>query len=142
MSDFVATFDALRTRLQAFTALPLYWPNDERTPSLGSTVAPAGYVYSEISIQDSRQITLGNPVIWRDFGELAVYVNVPRATRVGVAEQHAETIRGLFGVNSVSGVIVTKKTIGLGKVVESTNGRLWSVPVLIDWFADREESVS
>lgn len=137
MSDFVSTADALRTRLQAFTSLPLFWPNDDRTPT--PELAPNGFVYSEIAVQDEQQMTLGNPALHRDYGELTIYVYVPRGSRIGTAEGYAEQIRGLFGTTAVSGVNVTKKTIGRGQGVDGPSGKAYAVPVYIEFNADRTE---
>lgn len=139
MSDLVATFNALRARLATWTTLPLYWPNDDRTPTLNSDTAPNGYVFSEIRITDEAQMSLGSPTFRRDYGELSVYVNVPLGTRTGTAEQYAQELRALFGTLDVAGVVVTRKTMDLGQLVESSDGRLWSVRVGIEWFADRTE---
>lgn len=139
MSDIAATFAALRNKLAEFTALPLYWPNDDRTPSLDSVTAPAGYVYSEIRVQDEEQIELGATGTRRDHGEMLIYVNVPRGTRTGGAEAYAEQIRALFTPANITGVTVLSKTVDFGSPVESDKGRLWSVPIRIEWFADRVE---
>lgn len=137
MSDFATTFNALRTRLQAFTTLPLYWPNDGRTPSPKD--APNGYVYSEIRVLDEAQIELGAVATHRDTGEMEIWVNVPRGTLAGTAEAYAQEIRALFGVSNVSGVIVTRKTVEPGQIVPTNFGRMYCVPVRIDWWSDRLE---
>lgn len=139
MADFVATVAALRTRLEAFAGLPLYWPNDARTPSLD--VAPDGFVYSEIRHTNERPMTLGRDGdrVHRDFGELVVYVYVPAGSHTGAAEAHAQTIRNLFRMTAVPDVICTRRTIGTGGNSENKFGRFWSVPVVIDFHTDRLE---
>lgn len=143
MSDVVATFDTLRRRLENFTRLPLYWPNDDRTPDLGSASAPNGYVYSEIRVLDEGPASLGDDDtrLHRDTGEMVVYVNVPRGSRAGTAEAYAQEIRALFKMTVLTGIVVTRRTIDFGQPVESSDGRLWSVPVRIEWFADRLDNV-
>lgn len=139
MADIVSTLAALRVRLQSFTDLPLYYPNDSGEPSIKN--APNGFVYSEAQVLDERPISLGpnGGRMHRDFGEFMIYVNVPRNTKAGTAEGYAQTIRNLFGMTDVAGVVITRKTIQLGTIVESSDGRLWSVPLRIEWFADRTE---
>lgn len=135
MSNIVATAAALRTALSAFTALPLYWPNDPRDPPLD------GFVYSEIRVTDEKPVTIGvnGTRKHRDTGEFAVYIYVPAGSLAGAAEQHAETIRALFGVTDIPGVVVTRRTIGQGQIVDGPNGRNWAVPVIVEWFSDRTE---
>jgi hypothetical protein len=137
MSDFATTFNALRAKLQEFTTLPIYWPNDSRTPTLKD--APSGYVYSEIRVQDEAQIELGSSATHRDTGELEIWVMVPRGTQTGTAETYAQTIRALFGVSNVSGVIVNRKIVEPGRIVPTNFGRMYCVPIRIDWWADRLE---
>lgn len=139
MPDFAATTAALRTRLQTFTDLPLYWPNDDRTPTL--EVAPNGFIYSEVRHVDERPISLGpdGERVHRDFGELAIYVYVPRGSKIGTAETHAQTIRNLFKLSAVAGIKCTRRTIGQGAASESDVGRFWSVPVVVEFFTDRTE---
>lgn len=141
MSDFVAAAAALRTRLEEFDALPLYWPNDDRTPTLEN--APNGFVYSEIRLLDERQMTLAptGDRTHRDFGELAIYVYVPAGSLVGTAEAHAQTIRNLFKLDAIDGVYCTRRTIGAGQSTgtPATPGRFWGVPVIVEFFTDRTE---
>lgn len=143
MSDFVATCDALRTKLKEFTALPLFWPNDKNQPSLD--VAPKGYVYSEVEPYDGRSIALGG-TDYRDSGEFNIYVCVPRGTRARTAEGYAQQIRALFQPNNVTGVTIWNRKISSGResefvgAVNGPAGRVWCVPVTIDWFSDRKES--
>lgn len=137
MSDIAATYAALRATLQGFTSLPLYWPNDDRTPTLD--VAPNGYVYSEARVLHEEQIELGSPATRRDTGEFEIWVLVPRGSRTGDAETYAQQIRALFGVTTTSGVVVTNKTVDVGRMVAASHGRMYCVPVRIDWWADRTE---
>ena len=140
MSDFVATVDAFRTRLEtSFTALPVYWPNDDRDPI--ATGGAKGWIYAEMEIIDERPVSLGHDGIrrHRDIGVFEVIVYVPRGTRTGLAEQHAETIRNLFKANSVAGCQITSRRIGVGDTVEGPQGRWYAVPVRIEFFTDRTE---
>jgi len=141
MSEYVATLDALRTRLQDnFTGLPIFYGNDDREPTLKDN--PAGFVLATGYVSDERQISLGleGARLHRDFGELSVYVYVPRNTRVGAAEAHAEQIRALFKTTAISGVTVTRRTIGRGDAVEGPGqSRAYCVPVFVEFFADRLE---
>lgn len=138
MSDFSTTFGKLRTKLQSFTALPIYYPNDMRTPSLKN--APNGYVYSEIRIHDEKPIEIGGNASRRDYGEMEIWIMVPRGTLPGTAESYAEQVRGLFGVDTIDGVIVTRKTVDVGQIVPTNFGRMYAVPVRIDWWADRSQA--
>lgn len=142
MSDYVATADALRTRLQDnFTALPIYYSNDDREPTLAD--APQGFVMAHVNLSDERQISLGleGDRLHRDFGELAVYVYVPRNSRVGQAEEYAEQIRALFKTTAVQNVTVTRRVIGRGADVSNRDGqsRAYCIPVFVEFFADRLE---
>lgn len=142
MADFKATADALRTKLSEFVALPLFWPNGETEPSLDA--APAGYVYSEVNGYAGRQISLGleGERESRDEGELEIWVCVPRGSRAGAAESYAEQIRALFQPTNVPGVTIDRRTIGRGResgAVNGPSGRVWAVPVIINWYADRLE---
>lgn len=139
MADFTTYTNALRTRLAAFTDLPLYWPNDDRVPTLD--VAPAGFVYSEIRVMDEEPATLGpnGQRSHRDYGELSIYVYVPHGTRAGTAEAYAEEIRALFKTTDVEGVVMTRRTIGPGARSESGVGRFWGVPVILQFYANRTE---
>ena len=107
MADFKATAAALRSKLQEFTALPLFWPNGNAEPSLSA--APAGYVYSEVHGYAGRQISLG---------------------LTGQRESRDE------------GVTIDRRTIGRGResgAVNGPSGRVWAVPIVINWYADRTE---
>lgn len=140
MSNFVAATAALRTALETgFTALPLYWPNGSSDPTLAD--APNGFVFSRVRLLDEGAVSIGpnGARTHRDRGEFAVYVYVPAGTLSGAAEAHAEAIRALFGVTSVADVIVTRRTIAEGRDVDGPYGRLWCVPVLVEWFSDRTE---
>lgn len=141
MSDFVATTDALRAALQTgFTALPIYYGNDDREPTLKN--APNGFVLATVQLQDERQVSIGfvGDRLHRDFGELTAYIYVPRGTRAGTAEQYAEQIRALFKTTAISGVTVTRRTIGRGAEVEGRGqSRAYCVPVFVEWFSDRME---
>lgn len=140
MSDFVGAVAALRTALEAgFAALPLRWPNDDRPATLD--VAPNGFVYSEARLTDEGPAEIGpdGARTHRDTGTFDVFIYVPRGTLAGAAEAHAETIRGLFKSRDVPGVVVTRRRIGAGSVVEGPNGHYWCVPVFIEWFSDRIE---
>lgn len=140
MSDFIAAVNILRARLQSeFTALPLRWPNDNRDASLKS--APDGFVYSEARNTDEGPASIGpdGSRRHRDRGEFAVYVYVPRGTLAGAAEAHAAAIRTAFAVSRVSDVVITRRTIGAGRTVEGPDGRLWCIPVTIEFFSDRLE---
>lgn len=142
MSNFVDAADALRARLASgFTALPLFFANDDRTPDLKT--APNGFVYVHVHLQDERQLTLGPEGAreHRDFGELSAYVYVPRGSRIGAAEQHAQDIRALFKTTAVDGVVVTRRIIGSGENVDGPGkaSRAFCVPVHIEFFSDRVE---
>lgn len=140
MADFTGYVNAMRTKLQEFTTLPLYWPNDDRTPTLED--APNGFVYSEIRVLDEQPASLGTSGnrVHRDYGELAITVFVPAGSRAGTAESYAEQIRALFKMSgSVSGVVFTRRTIGIGQRSENAVGRFWGVPVILQFFADRTE---
>ena len=141
MSNYVAAADALRSRLQDnFSALPIYYQNDDRVPSLEND--PNGFVVAHVNLSDERQISLGleGDRLHRDFGELAVYVYVPRNSRVGAAEQHAENIRALFKTTAVSDVVVTRRRIGRGAEVEGDGqSRAYCIPVYVEFFTDRLE---
>lgn len=139
MADYTGYIAAIRTRLQAFTALPLYWPNDDRTPTLEA--APSGFVYSSIRVTDEGPASLGpDGQRWhRDSGELAVYVYVPVGSLAGTAEGYAEQIRALFKMSSVSGVTFLRRTIGEGRRSENAVGRFWAVPLTLQFTADRQE---
>ena len=142
MADFKATAAALRSKLQEFTALPLFWPNGNAEPSLSA--APAGYVYSEVHGYAGRQISLGltGQRESRDEGELEIWVCVPRQSGVGTAEGYAEQIRALFQPTNVAGVTIDRRTIGRGResgAVNGPSGRVWAVPIVINWYADRTE---
>lgn len=139
MSDFNNVSAGMRAKLQEFTALPLYWPNDTREAT--AKEAPNGFVYSEIAVVDERPISLG-PIgsqYRRDTYEFRIYVYVPRGTLVGAAENHATAIRALFGVDSVAGAKMLHKTIGIGQAVDASLGQYWCVPVIVSMFADRLE---
>lgn len=139
MTDFTDAVNALRTKLQEFSTLPLFWPNDQRDPS-GSN-AKSGFVYSETRLTSEGPVSIGpdGSRTHRDFGEMSVYVYVPRGTKSGTAEAHAQTIRNLFKLNAVAGVRITGRTIGAGAIVSGPNGSWYSVPIFISWFADRIE---
>lgn len=140
MADFVATLAALRSALEAgFSALPLYWPNDPREPTLED--CPNGFVFSEGRLLDERASTLGpaGARTHRDTGEFLITVFVPAGTLAGAAEGHAEAIRALFKTRSVAGVVTTRRTIGQGQHVNGPLGRFWAVPVVIEYFTDRTE---
>lgn len=138
MADYPDTVNALRTRLTAFTALPHYWPNDDREPTPAD--APNGFVVSETRVLVSGRILLGStPLNYRDRGELVAYVYVPAGTRAGTAEAHAQAIRALFTTDAVAGVIVTSTRVDAGQFVNGPAGRVWAVPVIIEWYTDRTE---
>lgn len=142
MGDYTDTADALRTKLQDFTALPLYFENGEQ-PDIAA--APSGFVYSEVHGFVGRQLCLGftdGARESRDEGELEIWVCVPRGSRAGAAESYAEQIRALFQPNNVTGVTINERTIGRGResgAANGPNGRVWAVPVIIKWHADRVE---
>jgi hypothetical protein len=140
LADFTTYANAFRERLEDFTALPLYWPNDDRSPA----GEPNGFVYSEIRVLREQPMSLGqSPNRWhRDFGEFAIYVYVPKGSRVGTAEGYAEQIRALFKMSNVAGATITNRTIGPGVVAGSgadSSGRYWGVPVILAFHADRKE---
>ena len=142
MADFTDTANALRTKLVEFTALPLFFENGESEPSID--VAPAGFVYCEVHGFDGRQYSLGleGGREFRDRGELEIWVCVPRGSRAGQAEQYAEQIRALFQPTALGGVEIGKRTIGRGResgAVNGPNGRVWAVPIVIEWHAARLE---
>lgn len=138
MSEFTTAADALRTTLQSgFTTLPLFWPNDDRVPSAKN--APNGFVYSEVFLQDERAVSLANPqTLRRDFGAFMIYVNVPRKSKIGTAEAYAAQIRALFPINS-NGIIVQRKLIETAQITDGPSGKLYTVPVRVEWFSDRLE---
>lgn len=142
MSDYVATADALRTRLQDnFTGLPIFYANDDREPSLKNE--RDGFVVAHVNVSDERQVSLGleGGRLHRDYGELAVYIYVPRNSRIGTAEGYAEQIRALFKTTALDGIVVTRRTIGRGADVSNGDGqsRAFCVPVFIEWHSDRME---
>ena len=142
MADYVATANALRTKLQEFTGLPIFWENGDTKPS--PDTCPNGYVYAEVDTLSSQQITLGGlgNREFRDFGEFIVSVHVPRGSRAGTAEQHAQDIRALFQPPTLGEVVIGDRTIAKGREAGAVNGPLgttWCVPVIIDWYADRKE---
>lgn len=142
MSDYVATVDALLTRLTSgFTALPIYHPNDDRSPTLEK--AKNGFVLTQVRINEESQISLGleGSRLHRDYGEFTAYIYVPSGSRAGAAWQHAEAIRNLFKSDAVQGVNVTSRTIGGGANVEGpkANSRAFCVPVFVEFFTDRTE---
>ncbi len=140
MADFTTYTAALRARLIAeFTALPLYWPNDDRTPTLEA--APNGFVYSEIEVRDEEPASLGpnGQRSHRDYGEFRIYVYVPRGSLAGTAEGYAEQIRAAFKVPDVPDVVFTRRTIGAGQASENDVGRFWAVPVILQFYANRTE---
>lgn len=139
MPDFVSSADAVRAKLSEFTALPLFWPNDGRDAT--GVTAPNGFVYSALRTLDERPASLGNGgTSWRrDYLELEIFIYVPAGTLIGQAEQHAQQIRALFGVNSVNGVVVTKKQIGAGQALDMPQGKYFALPVYINFFSDRLE---
>lgn len=140
MADFPTVFGSLRTRLESnFAALPLYWPNDDREPSLDD--CPNGFVLSELRVVDEGAVSLGKDgERWHsDTGELAIYVYVPRGTLAGTAEAHAKTIRDLFKMSAVDDVTVTRRVIGAGATVDGGGSKWWAVPIIISWFSDRIE---
>lgn len=138
MSDYTTSVAALRTTLQQFTTLPIYYPNDDRAGA--GDDALAGYVFTECRLMDERQMSLGGVGgrLHRDYGEMLVLVCVPRDTRAGAAEQYATQIRQLFLTDSVPGVVVTRRTIDAG-TVETSSGRFFAIPLRIEWFSDRTE---
>lgn len=137
MSDLTTTYNALRAKLAEFTTLPLYWPNDDRTPT--PEAAPNGYVYSEIGLQDERRAELGAGSTRRDFGEMEIWVLVPRGSKAGTAEAYAQQIRALFGEVNVSGVVITRKVVENGRMIATNMGRNYCVPIRISFWADRLE---
>lgn len=139
MSDIVDHLATLRNVLvNGFTQLPLYWPNDDRAPTLEN--APSGFVYSENHSQDEQQITFGGPTARRrDFGEFQVLVYVPRGTKIGTAELYAQQIRALYTTNPANGLVVKRKIIDDGGTVDGPNGRWYAVSLRIEWFGDRLE---
>jgi hypothetical protein len=142
VSNFVATANTLRQTLATgFTALPIYWPNDDREPTLKD--APNGFVTSHIRLNDEQQISLGleGERLHRDFGELSVFVYVPRGSRVGTAEQYAENIRALFKTTNIPEIVVTSRKIGAGESVEGpgAKSRAYCVPLYIEFWTDRTE---
>lgn len=141
MSDIVATFAALRSRLEDnFASLPVHWANE---PGEGPTLAdaPNGYVLAELHVQDEALVGLGpsGGRTHRDFGTFDVYICVPAGSKIGTAEGYAEEIRALFKVGAIAGVDITRRTLGRGELSESATGRLWCLPVVIEWTADRTE---
>lgn len=140
MADFNATADALRAHLVAqFTALPIYWPNDDRDPSANSA-AKDGWVLGEVRLLDEGPACLGNDGnrLHEDIGEFVVNIFVPVGTRVGTVETHATAIRAAFGVKSVAGVTITRRTIGPGERVDGV-GKWYAVPVIIEFRSYRTE---
>jgi hypothetical protein len=146
--DFTDVANTLRTALNGFAPtsplpnLPKFWPNGEAVPTLD--VAPNGFIYSEVVTQSSTQTALGTQGTreFRDRGEFVIWVNVPRGTRAGTAESIAQQLRALFQPPEFSGVFIEDRTIGTPResgAVNGPNGRLWSIPVVIDWYADRTE---
>lgn len=142
MGDHASTASALRETLSAFTDLPVYYENSDTDPTLAA--APQGFVYCEVHGIDGRQISLGlsgNRHV-RDRGEFVIWVNIPRGDRASRAEMYAEQIRALFQPSTIAGVEIDTRTIGRGResgAVNGPSGRIWSVPVIIDWYADRLE---
>lgn len=140
MSDFVTTAAAFRSHLEDnFTALPVYWPNDDRDPIASG--GAKGWVYAELYVVDERPVSLGYDGTrrHRDTCIFDVFVYMPRGSRTGLAEQHAQTIRNLFKSNSIPGAPITSRRIGLGETVEGPQGRWYAVPIRIEFFTDRTE---
>lgn len=135
--DFTDYASAIRTRLQEFTALPHFWPNDVRD----AASARDGFIYSEIEVFDEKQVSLGGEGSrrHRDWARLTAIVYVPARTLAGTAEGYAQQIRALFKSGAVEGVCVTRRTIGTGQGLDSTAGAYWGVPVYVDFWADRIE---
>lgn len=144
MPDYVATANALRAKLNEFVALPRYWPNSEAQPAIDA--APNGFVYSEIRMADGRQESLGTEGnrLFRDYGELVVWVCVPRGSSAGTAEQYAQQIRALFAPVHLSDVLINSRAIGKGRdgsynQSDDASHRVWCIPVIIEWSSDRLE---
>lgn len=140
MSDYAATMAAFRNKLIAgFTALPLYYPNDPRSPIDEGHID--GFVYSEGHVFAEEPASLGfdGERLHRDHGEYIVTVYVPVSSHVGTAEGHAQTIRNLFGPNGVTGVHILGRTIGTGRRIEGPLGRWFAISVVIDFWTDRIE---
>jgi len=140
VADFEATAAALRNHLIAnFTALPLFWPNDDRKPAANG--GRDGWVLSEIRLLDERPITIGpdGNRRHRDTGEFAIYVYVPVGSKAGTVEKHAAAIRAAFAHSARTDVIITRRTIGAGEHVNGASGRWWCVPVIVEWYSDRTE---
>lgn len=139
MSDYAAAMNALRAKLDTFTSLPRFWPNDDGAPSPQN--APGGFVFSEGRLLDEGPATLGpnGARTHRDYGEFVIYVYVPRGTRVGTAEGYAQQIRNLFALTSVSDLIITSRVIGSGEIVDSDFGKYYAIPIVVSFFTDRTE---
>lgn len=141
MSDIVSTSAALRNALSAgFAALPIFWGND---PGEGPTLAdaPNGYVMAEIHVQDEELAALGmaGQRVHRDYGTFDVYICVPAGTKIGTAEAYAQQIRAIFKVGALPDIDITRRTIPRGELINPPQGRMWCVPVVIEWTADRTE---
>jgi len=139
MSTYTQAMNALRARLDTFTGLPRFWPNDEQAPT--PTTAPDGFVFSEGRLLDEGPVSIGpnGYRFHRDTGEFVVYVYVPRGTRVGTAEGYADQIRSLFQLTTVSDLIITSRVIGSGQIVDSDLGKYYAIPIVISFYTDRTE---
>ena len=114
ITTYTAALSTLRTRLETFVALPIAWPNQKFKPE--SDGGEDGWVYSSVGLLRSETICIGSPGTntVRDYGELHVHVYVPRGSLSGVAEAHAETIRGLFKTGVLTDIHIESGSILAG----------------------------
>lgn len=137
---YTEAVNALRAHLDASTTLPCYWPNSPTNPA-DDTAAQTGWVFSEAFLQDERPVSLGpsGSRAHRDYGEFAIYVYVPLGSKIGTAETTVEGIRAAFGMTTIPGLVIDKKTIQRGEEVTGPNGRWYAVPLILEWWTDRVE---
>ena len=141
--SYAAIANAFRTKLESLVlspTKPVVWENEVFKPSTDGGLN--GWLYAELLLSGESQASFGDVVggnIHRDTGLFIVNVVVPRGSLPGTAEAICDSIRSHFKSESVSGVHITSRWIGGGRLHEPES-RWFVRPVLMEFWADRIET--
>lgn len=140
--SFATIAGAFRTHLETLVlspTMPIVWENQTFKPEADG--GEDGWLYFELLLNGEEQASFGNAGsgdIHRDTGLAIVNVVVPRGSLVGRLESVCDSVRSHFKIESVSGVHITSRWIGAGRLNEP-DSRWFVRPVLMEFWADRVE---
>lgn len=134
---------AIRARLATISlseAMPFVWENSPFNPETDG--GERGWLFTEFRFVGGEQVSIGDPVggnTFRSNGVAVVNIVVPRNDKIGRAETVADAVIAHFKSESISGLHITNRWIGGGRLREQ-DSRWFALPVFLEFWTDRLET--